>query len=402
MVTRGTQKGNVSMSSGVNFNNNYDAFRNVQINGVDASNKISLDGKGVCQYKKASPNPDQTKNVRAAFAEAIKYELAGKTFEKDAIYLSKKGAADRSAARKEKFFSIMKSIGKYAALTIGTIATAGIGLAAYIMQKKGEKALRDLKQVEAISSSVNTESLMKPVDDEDDDNEVSNTNDVLPSGKQEPMKSKEELRIEEAIRPGYTDDKNKLSRQEGAKLSKEISDAVTSSNDDLTQEEVARMLNRVETFKAKRTLLSEANVNAFNGKNPGKLYKNIKAYGQMLFQDPKSLKTDEAKKFVDGVWKNVLSNLKWLSAKDLNRYKKFYASSLVEKMVLIAMTSPDVQDALSAWTEELKQKELDVSKGLAHTRNKEAEQKMVNIVVFALQNALVGINNEEVAAHQYR
>lgn len=414
--------------AGINFTNNYDAFRNIQIGGVDVANKVALADEGVCKYKKAEPNPEQTRSVRAAFAQAVKFELTGKyNAGNDAAFQSKKAAVERSAARKEKFFSVMKAIGKYAALAIGTIATAGIGLVVYIEKKKGERQLRDAVQTTIINNEI--EGKIQDIgatmgDDDDDDVDDTPTLKMKKNNEVEelPVKKEDEGSVvkEEVVKSVGNEgklkeyEKDDLIENESKAFFHEINKDITKKKEkvdnkdvdvdndkELTLEEVARVMDKVETFKTKRRLLREANINAFKGGNPGSLYKDIKGYCKLLFKDPNKLEKEADKNYVNSFWGNTKSLLKGFSAQEINRFKKFYASTLAERMTFIIMTSEstEIQDGLKAWEDDLKLKKQN---GAGYQRSKEVKDKMVTALVLALQNAIAQLHNDEVAAHKYR
>lgn len=288
----------------VNFGNCYDAFRHVQ--SMQGTNVTLGETSGSApQISRAVPDAAMTDRIRSTFVDAVKTELSG-----DTRFVNAEREAER--ARSARIADTVKSVFKYIGLTILSLTgIGGIGLLIYALAKKSEHEIRDVVQQNAIAGA------FEVPDDVDYDPEGGGDGHV----------------------PGNAHELGEydiLNEQQ-----EHLINDLTSRNGPMNKDEISRMMDLVESFKAKRTLLKETRFNAFNpnAEERKTVYTNIRNVCKLLFRRHDN-------NFKTAIWNAVRGEASKFKPDQLERFKTLFKESICDRMTTILMQDSEVTGAL--------------------------------------------------------
>lgn len=291
------------MSAPIGYGNCYEAFRHIQASGTGMAQNVSLNpaDDGKIQISSAKPEPAKTAKLRETFAAAVKIEIDDGT-----EFVSPASIARQE--RNEKIANVMKNVGKGIGLTLLGLTGVGlIGMGIYfVFDRICKKRILDYEQTDLIAKAVEQPQFNENAFDEDDDDDVTVVKD----------------------KTGNNDKKidNPDEIIEGAKA--KLFDGIKDRNgeDSLTTDDISYLMDKVESFRAKRKLLRSKGINAFldsNDKNCNKTLKTLRYVCRQLFTESQLAST---------IWKSISDTVKKLSPEQLQRFKGKFKNSIIDTM----------------------------------------------------------------------
>ena len=294
------------------FGNCYDAFRYVQSAGGDDAGHVTLGGTGdtVVRLSAAEPDLIRTNDIKETFAKAVETELSG-----DGRFVNEQAEARR--AQNAKIAGVVKSVAKGFGLTL--LALTGIGglglLVYYLANRKMEREVAEARQTQQVADMFedihNPSRMLASVPDDED---VGKKNGDDDAGR-----------------------KTVIANQQATLI-----DDLKNWNGKVDKEAVSQMMDKVESFKAKRTLLEEAHFNAFNLKEQKEkkvLYRNIRKLCKALFGDK-----DGFEGFRTAVWNAISKTTDKLPPGRLEKFKRLFKESICDRMTTYLMTARELDD----------------------------------------------------------
>lgn len=293
----------------IGFGNCYDAFRHIQsAGGNEASHVVLGAGDSSINLSAADPGPIGTHALKETFVQAVKTELStGERFVN--------AQAEARRAQSAKVAGVMKSIAKGFGLTLLALTgIGGLGLLVYYLGRKMERAVDDARQAQHVDDLfADIHNPCRMIDNLPDNEDVE----------------------DEDEKNGDADRQTIINQQKEA-LINDLNDW----NGKVDKEAVSQMMDKVESFKAKRTLLEEAHFNAFNLKEQKEkkvLYKNIRKLCKALFGDK-----DGFEGFRDRIWNAISKTTDKLPPGRLEKFKRLFKESICDRMTTYLMTSKEL------------------------------------------------------------